>query len=67
MIFLRVCFKIIGVAGMEGRQKFSLLQSYEVLWIHVIDAICTYKRWFIKNGTVQNTDWSVDGQYKSLS
>ena len=27
--------------GTAVRQKIRLLQSYEVLWIHVIDAICT--------------------------
>ena len=32
--------KIIGLKGTDGRQV-RLLQSYEVLWIHFIDAIFT--------------------------
>ena len=31
-----------------GRLKISLLQSYEVLWIHNIDAICCKENVFTK-------------------
>ena len=43
-IFQRVCIKIIGFKGTAGHKKNRLLHCYEVLWIHVIEAICTKAR-----------------------
>ena len=42
LIFLNILHQNNHFLGNGWPSKIRLLQSYEVLWIHVIDAICRY-------------------------
>ena len=54
MILLKTLYEKIRFLGGDGPSKIRLLQSYEVFWIHVIDAICS--TWLLKGSHFVNWD-----------